>query len=97
VVSIIAAVSVTVVSIVVIEVSVIVESVASAFFSELQAATDKDIAKAKKPNLNRVFIIILFLGVSFVHFLIPQIQKGNPFLSGNRDAQRAPSSFWLLN
>ncbi len=68
----IAAVSVAVVSIVVTEVSVIVESVASALFSdELQATTDKDIVKAKKPNLNRFFIMILFLDTCFVHFLIP--------------------------
>ena len=35
-------------------------SVVSPDFSELQAATDKEIAKAKKPNLNAFFILILF-------------------------------------
>jgi len=50
--------SVDMVSIVLIEVSAMVESVESAFFSEEQAATDKEIARAKKPNLNAFFIII---------------------------------------
>ncbi|WP_346348960.1 hypothetical protein [Pedobacter sp. JY14-1] len=50
--------SVTVVStsVVIVEESVIVVSVDSPDFSELQAATDKEIAKAKKPNLNAFFI-----------------------------------------
>lgn len=79
-----AAESVTVVSTVVadestIVESVVVESVASPFFSELQAATDKEIAKAKKPNLN-IFFIIIFLNVYVVHGLIPVKSKGNPLL-----------------
>jgi glucan phosphoethanolaminetransferase (alkaline phosphatase superfamily) len=43
-------------SVVIVEESVTVVSVVSAFFSELHAATDKEIAKAKKPNLNKFFI-----------------------------------------
>ena len=35
-------------------------SVVSPDFSELQAATDKEIAKAKKPNLNAFFMLSLF-------------------------------------
>jgi hypothetical protein len=42
------------------EVSANEVSVDSPDFSELQAATDKEIAKAKKPNLNAFFILILF-------------------------------------
>lgn len=37
-------------------VSTTVESADSAFSLEPQAATDKEIAKAKKPNLNEFFI-----------------------------------------
>ena len=37
-------------------VSTAVESPPSALLSELQAAADKVIAKAKKPNFNRFFI-----------------------------------------
>jgi len=48
---------VAVVSTVDIVVSVIVESVASAFFSDEQAATDKESTNAKKPNLNRFFMM----------------------------------------
>jgi len=61
--------SVPAVSTEVIEVSVAVESVASPVFSELQAATDKDIARAKKPNLNAFFIMIFYLLINF-HELI---------------------------
>jgi hypothetical protein len=43
-------------SVVIVEESVTVVSVVSPFFSELHAATDKEIAKAKKPNLNKFFI-----------------------------------------
>jgi hypothetical protein len=43
-------------SVVTTEESVTAVSVAPAFFSELHAATDKEIAKAKKPNLNKFFI-----------------------------------------
>jgi hypothetical protein len=43
-------------SVTTVEESVIEVSVVSPFFSELQAATDKEIAKAKKPNLNMFFI-----------------------------------------
>jgi hypothetical protein len=54
-----AAVSTAIVSTVI--VSTAVESVAaSSVWFELQAATDKEIAKAKKPNLNE-FFIVLFL------------------------------------
>ncbi|GGC72213.1 hypothetical protein GCM10011387_27200 [Pedobacter quisquiliarum] len=42
------------------EESVIVVSFPEPEPSELQAATDKEIAKAKKPNLNKFFISILF-------------------------------------
>lgn len=43
---------------VVLEVPTAEESdVPKAFLSELQAATDKEIAKAKKPNLNAFFIV----------------------------------------
>jgi len=54
--------SVTVVSTVVVIAAVSANevSVDSPDFSELQAATDKEIAKAKKPNLNAFFILILF-------------------------------------
>ncbi|WP_457270529.1 hypothetical protein [Pedobacter sp. UYEF25] len=44
------------VSVDIIDVSVVEESVAEAFFSEVHAATDKDKAKATKPNLNAFFI-----------------------------------------
>jgi len=52
--------SVIVVSIVDIDVSVIVESAESADFSDEQAATDKESTRAKKPNLNRFFIMFCF-------------------------------------
>jgi hypothetical protein len=52
--------SVIVVSIVDIVVSVIVESVESADFSDEQAATDKESTRAKKPNLNKFFIMFCF-------------------------------------
>ena len=53
-------VSVAVVSVMIAEESVIVVSDPEPEPSELQAATDKEIAKAKKPNLNKFFISILF-------------------------------------
>ena len=53
-------VSTPVVSVITAEESVAVVSDPVPLFSELQAATDKEIAKAKKPNLNKFFILILF-------------------------------------
>jgi len=58
--------------------SVIVESVVSEVFSDEQAATDKEIAKAKKPNLNRFFILFCFYDLTKFHGLIPVSKKGNP-------------------
>jgi hypothetical protein len=54
------AVSVIEVSTVDILVSVIVESPVEPDLSDEQAATDKEIAKAKKPNLNKFFITFCF-------------------------------------
>ncbi len=41
------------------EESIVVESAPSAFFSE-QETIDKDNAKAKKPNLNKFFMLFCF-------------------------------------
>ena len=54
------AVSDIVVSIIVVSDRVVVSVSEPSVLSVLQAATDNDTARAKKPNLNRFFIMVLF-------------------------------------
>ena len=55
------------------------ESLASSLaLFELQATTDKEIARAKNPNLNKFFMLIFFFLIVINLHLMPKNLKGNP-------------------